>query len=236
MPYASPTASTAASSADVIASITLDPAIVTAARRLASGGQRRILGIAGSPGAGKSTLAGALAAALGKEACVLPMDGFHLANRQLGLLGRAARKGAPDTFDVDGYRSLLARLCDPATSAQTLFAPDFCREIEEPIAASLAVDPDVSLVITEGNYLLLEDSGWGEVRESLDAVWFVEIDTAIRESRLVARHQRFGRSEREAREWVATTDQPNAVRIDAAAHRADQRLTWRDRHLMFVES
>ncbi|WP_110665006.1 nucleoside/nucleotide kinase family protein [Salinicola halophilus] len=224
------------SSVDADATITLDPVVVAAARRLMAGGRRHILGIAGAPGAGKSTAAAALAVALGKRTRVVPMDGFHLANRQLAMLGRAGRKGAPDTFDVEGYRALLARLRDAPASAPTIYAPDFAREIEEPVAASIEVEAEVSLVITEGNYLLLDGHGWRGVRERLDEVWFVGLDTGEREARLIARHRRFGRSEREARDWVTTTDAPNAVSIEAAAHRADRWLCWRGRHLTFAEA
>ena len=115
---------------------------------------RRILGLAGCPGAGKSTLARVIVAEMPGTAIAVPMDGFHLANSVLQQFGRTARKGAPDTFDVDGYVALLARLRTDSTS--TIYAPEFRRNVEEPVAAAIVVSPAVRLVVTEGNYLLHE--------------------------------------------------------------------------------
>jgi pantothenate kinase len=191
------------------------------ARALISRGGRRILGLIGPPGAGKSTLAGQLVDALEGTAVLLPMDGFHLANVELARLGRAGRKGAPDTFDAAGYAALLRRV--RAGGDATVYAPEFRREIEEPIASAIAIAPEVPLVITEGNYLLLDQQGWSGVRALLDEAWYVDVDEALRRQRLVERHMRFGRSEAEARAWEAGTDQPNAELIGATAARADWR-------------
>jgi pantothenate kinase len=191
------------------------------ARALISRGGRRILGLIGPPGAGKSTLAGQLVDALEGAAVLLPMDGFHLANVELARLGRAGRKGAPDTFDAAGYAALLRRV--RAGGDATVYAPEFRREIEEPIASAIAIAPEVPLVITEGNYLLLDQQGWSGVRALLDEAWYVDVDEALRRQRLVERHMRFGRSEAEARAWEAGTDQPNAELIGATAARADWR-------------
>ena len=136
-------------------------ALIARARALASAGGRAILGIAGPPGGGKSTLACAVADALGDGAVLVPMDGFHLAQDQLVRLGRRDRMGAPDTFDAAGYVALLRRL---RAADEVVFAPAFRREIEEPIAGAIAVPPSVTLVVTEGNYLLLEDGDWALVR------------------------------------------------------------------------
>ena len=148
------------------------------------------------------------------------MDGFHLANAELARLGRSGRKGAPDTFDAAGYVALLARLRQ-ASEGETVYAPAFHREIEEAVAGSIAVAAEVALVITEGNYLLL-DGGWSGVRRWLDEVWFVEGDEAVRRERLVARHVAFGRTWEEARAWVETTDEPNAELIRACRGQADR--------------
>jgi len=185
---------------------------------LASGG-RRLLGLVGAPGAGKSTLAQALADALGPMAQVVPMDGFHLANAELARLRRAQRKGAPDTFDAAGYVALLRRLRTQAPG-ETVYAPAFRREIEEPIAGAIAVHPQTRLVITEGNYLLLDDGPWAEVASLLDDCWYVDVDDTLRRQRLVERHIRFGRNQAEARAWVEHTDEPNARRIAACRSRA----------------
>lgn len=216
-----------------VLSIDIDPQILDAAKRLIDSSRRRILGIVGAPGSGKSTLSEALHSALGEQAQIVPMDGYHLSNRQLSALGRAQRKGAPDTFDALGYRDLLGRLRHAQGSRETVYAPGFYREIEEPIAASIAVVPEISLVITEGNYLLLEDEPWPRVREMLDEVWFLDVDRELREARLVARHMQFGRSETEAREWVRSTDGPNAERIEAVAANADRQLWWSGSSIRF---
>ncbi|WP_030155517.1 nucleoside/nucleotide kinase family protein [Streptomyces sp. NRRL S-244] len=190
------------------------------ARALAASGERRILGIAGPPGAGKSTLAARLAQALGPErAVVVPMDGFHLAQAELERLGRADRKGAPDTFDAAGYAALLARLRTPAAAA--VYAPAFDRSLEEPVAGSIPVDPAVRLVITEGNYLLYEAGEWAAVRALLDEVWFLAPDDTLRVRRLVDRHVRHGKAPARAEEWVARSDEANARLIAAGRTRAD---------------
>ncbi|RKP46229.1 nucleoside/nucleotide kinase family protein [Pararobbsia silviterrae] len=188
-------------------------------------GGRRILGIAGAPGSGKSTLAQALVEALPGRAVVVPMDGFHLANVELARLGRASRKGAEDTFDSAGFVALLRRLREQRPD-ETVYAPAFRREIEEPIAGAIPVFPDIPLVITEGNYLLLDRGHWAKVRGLLDEAWYVDIDPALRYDRLVARHIAFGRDERAAREWVANTDEPNALLIDSTRPRANVLFEW----------
>ncbi|WP_255364544.1 nucleoside/nucleotide kinase family protein [Luteibacter sp. UNC138MFCol5.1] len=185
-------------------------------------GGRIILGIAGLPGSGKSTLASQVLATYPGIAVNVPMDGFHLANAELRRLGRASRKGAPDTFDASGYVALLRRLREPI-EGETVYAPAFHREIEEPIAGEIAVSSDVRLVVTEGNYLLMEEGAWADVRPLLDETWFVDVDDARRHAQLLERHMRFGRSRQAALDWIETTDEPNARRIAATAHRADFR-------------
>lgn len=143
------------------------------AQQLIDSGGRKILGIVAAPGAGKSTLALQLATALGDKAQVVPMDGFHLSNTALAVLGRLDRKGAPDTFDAEGYAQLLMRLRSQTpgqTLEQTIYAPEYVRGIEEGIAGSLAINAHTPLIITEGNYLLLQDSGWAPVHALLDEV------------------------------------------------------------------
>jgi pantothenate kinase len=193
---------------------------------LLADGRRKLLGLVGAPGAGKSTVAEALRQSLGELAQVVPMDGFHLANVELQRLGRSGRKGAPDTFDSAGYVALLQRLRAQRPDGDIVYAPEFRREIEEPIAGAIAVLPTTQLVISEGNYLLHDVGPWAGAAAMFDEVWYVDIDDAVREERLVRRHQQFGRSAEEARAWVASTDAPNARLIAATRVRAHHVLPW----------
>ncbi|WP_285414383.1 nucleoside/nucleotide kinase family protein [Variovorax sp. efr-133-TYG-130] len=212
-------------SAQILPPLPLDSAARLQA--LLAGGRRKLLGLVGAPGAGKSTLAAALLALVGADrAQVVPMDGFHLANVELQRLGRAGRKGAPDTFDSAGYVALLQRLREQRPDGDIVYAPEFRREIEEPVAGAIAVLPTTQLVITEGNYLLHDAGPWAGAAAMLDEVWYVDIDDALREERLVRRHQQFGRSLEEARAWVAGTDAPNARLIAATRVRAHHVLPW----------
>ncbi len=197
--------------------------LVARAGRLVASGSRRILGITGPPGAGKSTLASALTAALGERAAYVPMDGFHLAQAELERLGRAERKGAPDTFDAPGYRALLGRLAGPTGIA--VYAPRFDRMLEEPIAGAIRVDPDVPLVVTEGNYLL-SGGAWAGTAELMDEIWYLELPEDIRRGRLLARHHRFGRSPEIARSWADGSDRDNALLVATTRHRADRVVRW----------
>lgn len=192
--------------------------LVDRARALASAG-RGMLGICGSPGAGKSTLAGRLVEALGDEAVYVGMDGFHLAQVELERLGRADRKGALDTFDGFGYVNLLRRLKDQTDDI--VYAPEFRREIEEPVACAVPVFRTTRLVVTEGNYLLVPQDPWGAVRDLLDEIWFLQPSEAERQRRLIARHEEFGRSRDEARDRALGSDERNATVINATAGRAD---------------
>ena len=179
-----------------------------------------MLGIAGAPGGGKSTLADALAGALGPDtARLVGMDGFHLAQAELERLGRADRKGAPDTFDASGFVALLRRLRE--SSDAVVYAPQFRREIEEPVACAVPVPRDVPLVITEGNDLLVADGAWAAVRPELDEAWFVEGDDDRRREWLIARHVAFGKAPDFAREWVLRSDERNAELVAATRAHAD---------------
>jgi len=193
--------------------------LVERARGLAEHGGRRLLGITGAPGAGKSTVARAVVDALGPELCALvPMDGFHLANVTLIAWGRRDRKGAWDTFDADGYVHLLRRLREQ--TEEYVHAPDFYREIEESIGSARPVHRDVPLIVTEGNYLLATEGGWPQVAGLLDETWYLDVDPALRRDRLVRRHEAHGKTHAEAEAWTDGSDEANALLIAATRARA----------------
>jgi pantothenate kinase len=174
--------------------------------------RRVVLGLAGAPAAGKSTLATTLVRAVNDRhgpdgAAYLPLDGFHLSNAQLERFGRQDRKGAPDTFDVWGYGALLQRImqgteCD-------IYVPDYDRKLHEPVAARLVIRPTTRLIVTEGNYLASDDSGWPAAREFMNELWYVDTPDEVREARLAARQMAGGRGEQEAWAWVIGNDRPN---------------------------
>jgi pantothenate kinase len=205
-------------------------AVVERARALVTPGTRTMLGITGAPGAGKSTLAAALCGALGDEAAVVGMDGFHLARVELRRLGRQSTKGAPDTFDADGYAALLTRLRE--NRDPVVYAPMFDRDLEEPVGSAVPVPREVPLVVTEGNYLLLDEEPWTTARSRLDEVWFLDLPEDVRTTRLTARHERYGMPAPVASERVTTgTDGENARLVEATRHRADLVLRVSDEAL-----
>jgi pantothenate kinase len=193
--------------------------LVERAHGLLNAPGRTVLGICGAPGAGKSTLANLLADRLGPPVVVVPMDGFHLHDDELARLGRLDRKGAPDTFDVDGYVAMLRRI--EAEPDRTVYAPSFDRGRELSLAGAIAVRPHHRLVVTEGNYLLLDTPDWREARGLLAECWFVQGDDELRRERLIDRHVRHGRSRDAATEWVMRSDETNARLVATTRRRAD---------------
>ncbi|MFI7213815.1 nucleoside/nucleotide kinase family protein [Micromonospora maritima] len=193
--------------------------LVARARALAEDGPRQLLGIAGAPGAGKSTLAERIVAEVGPTARLVPMDGFHLAGSALARLGRTGRKGAPDTFDVNGFVTMLRRL--RRLEPTSVWAPEFRRDLEEPVAGAIEVPPEVRLVVTEGNYLLMRDDPWEEVRSLLHQAWFLDLDAELRLRRLTARHEAYGKSPEQARAWALGSDEENARLVAGTAAQAD---------------
>jgi pantothenate kinase len=194
--------------------------LVDRARALVSDGRRAVLGIAGAPGAGKTTLAKELVKAIGTPwAGHVPMDGFHLADVELDRLGLRDRKGAPDTFDALGYAGLLRRLREDEDDV--IYAPGFERTLEQPIAGAIPVFGDTRLIVSEGNYLLIDEGRWAKVRPLMNEVWYVDLDAEERLRRLVERHIRFGKDESAAVVWATGTDERNAMVIMATRDRAD---------------
>ncbi len=191
------------------------------AERRAVRGARLVVGIAGPPGVGKSTATAALTAALverGIPSASLPMDGYHLPQAELVRLGRRDRMGAADTFDVAGY---LAALRAVAADDGEVVAAGFDRAIEEPVPGAVRIPADARVVVTEGNWLLLADDGWGEVRPELDLAVFLTVADAIRIPRLIARHVRSGKTPAQAEAWVARSDEANTARIAPTIAAAD---------------
>ncbi|MDC5699035.1 nucleoside/nucleotide kinase family protein [Intrasporangium calvum] len=199
--------------------------LVNAATALVGERRRAVLGIAGAPGAGKTTLAEAVVAGVAEVrgedwVAHVPMDGFHLADVQLDRLGARGRKGAPDTFDAEGYAHLLRRVVDDPDA--WIYAPGFERTLEQPIAAAMVVPPSARLVVTEGNYLLLPEPHWERARRATTEVWFVSGDEDLRRSRLIDRHVTFGKERQAATRWVAESDELNAALVASSAARADR--------------
>jgi pantothenate kinase len=204
-------------------------ALADRARSLVAAGGRAVLGITGSPAAGKTTLARELLAALAPApppglpadswVVHVPMDGFHLADVELDRLGRRDRKGAPDTFDALGYAALLRRLLDDRDDP--VYAPAFERDLEQPIAGAIPVRGAARLIISEGNYLLLDDPAWKPVRALLTEVWYADLGRGERLRRLIERHVRFGKDQAAAIAWATGTDERNAELIAATRDRAD---------------
>jgi pantothenate kinase len=188
-------------------------------------GRRFLLGITGPPGAGKSTLAGALAATVVEErgpgvAVVAPLDGFHLSNETLDLLALRSVKGAPQTFDPKAFVDSLRRLREEP--AATVRWPDFDRTAEETVAGAIAIGPEANLVITEGNYLLLEQPWWRDVRQVLDEVWYVDAPRDVLRRRLIERQVAGGRPEEDAIRHVDESDLPNAELVARTRQLADR--------------
>ncbi len=194
---------------------------------------RYLLGIAGPPGAGKSTLAAALrmavdAAAGSSIAELAPMDGYHLPNARLRALGRLAGKGEPDTFDVTGFVDGLNRLRHTPIG-EPIPWPTFDRATDEPTPGGIVVTHH-RIVITEGNYLLLDDEPWSKVRPLLNHCWYLTADRHTRIERLLHRHLRGGRDDISARAKVHDSDMANADLVEGTAKRADLVLRERDSH------
>lgn len=190
---------------------------------------RVVVGLAGPPGVGKSTLAARIVDEFNSGAtdvaALVPMDGFHLSNAQLTRLGRRSRKGAPDTFDAAGYLAALARVRQ-AYQFDDVYVPQFDRASEESIAAELVVLARTRLVVTEGNYLALDSDGFDGARKLIDRLYFLACPDSQRRARLLARHLEGGRSLVAAEHWMAAVDESNAALIADTESRCDRTVRF----------
>lgn len=183
---------------------------------------RYIAAIAGPPGAGKSTLAEAVVEALGVDARVVPMDGFHFDDAILNARGQRARKGAPETFDVAGYRHLLTRL----RLEDEVAIPVFDRSLELSRGSADLVTKDHRILVTEGNYLLLSETPWLDLAAFFDLTVMIDVPEAELDRRLLARWAFFGKTPAAARAWIDGNDMPNIRRVTRGSRIADITMPW----------
>lgn len=191
---------------------------------LAGGPGRRILGLAGGPGVGKSTLASELVAAVQRtrpgHAAYVPMDGFHMRHAKLVELGIEHQKGMPHTFEAVAFVEFLREL--RGARGKTATGPGYSRKIEDVVDGATVVGGDASLIVVEGNYLLLDDGAWQHVRPLLDLAVFLDLPRALVRERLLRRHAREGLfSSDQICSHVDLVDLPNYDLVKRFGFRAD---------------
>lgn len=188
----------------------------------AAGIPRLIVAIAGPPGAGKSTVAATLCAAINARepvaAAVVPMDGFHLDNAVLDAQNLRKRKGSPPTFDCAGFEVLLKRLRD---INEDIVIPLFDRKLDLARAGAGIVRAGKRILLVEGNYLLLNQPPWDRLAPLFDVTVFLEVDRLDLENRLVQRWLGFGYNVGSAQARALSNDMPNAELVLEESRVAD---------------
>ncbi len=187
---------------------------------------RFIVGIAGGPGSGKSTFAVKLKELINSKAKsdltqTFPMDGFHRKNIELERSGLISVKGTPETFDVEGYISMLNRI----KLGENLKAPIYSRETHDVIDNALPIEPHHKIIITEGNYLFYDAEGWCEIKDIIDLKIYIEVDEEVCEKRLLERHMRGGKTRIEALDKIEKVDMKNFDLIAQTSKYADEIIT-----------
>ncbi len=212
---------------DAVEQLTLE--VLTQMRR--ADRRRFVLGIVGTPGAGKSTLAEQLAekinGAVGETgfAVVLAMDGFHLPNAELDARGMRPRKGSPPSYDAKGFVELIRAAREQQADGEPIGVPAYCREIHEPVPDAFSIQPMCGLVIVEGQYLLLDEPPWADIKGLLDEAWYIDLDPETSMARTKARHERGGCTAEQAQRKIDGNDRPNARLIETTRPRADRIVT-----------
>src|SRR5690606_24576006 len=180
---------------------------------------RRVLGIAGGPGVGKSTMAQRLVAALGDVAAYVPMDGFHMKHAKLEALGTAIEKGMPHTFEGAAFIDFLARL---KAATGPVSGPGYSRKIEDVVEDAFTVPATTKLLVVEGNYLLLATAPWWQVKPLLDLAVFIDVPRELVRTRLIKRHAEEGLfTEERNRAHIERVDLPNYDLVQRSRSRAD---------------
>lgn len=207
-----------------------DPTALSDRIRARAGTGRTIVAIAGAPGSGKSTLAEGLVERLNAEtpglAAVLPMDGFHYDDLYLVPAGLRPRKGAPETFDVDGLRHVLMRL--RARDEATVAVPVFDRALEIARAGARLIPASVPVIVAEGNYLLLDRAPWAALRPLFELTVLLDVPEPVLRARLTQRWAGFGLDAAEIAAKLEENDLPNGRLIRTESVAPDLRVAFSD--------
>ncbi len=176
----------------------------------APGHERFIVAISGPPGAGKSTLAEALNGCLdenGQNTAIVAQDGFHFDNCILEKEGWLDRKGAPHTFDVNGFHHTLQRI---RNDNENVHVPVFDRSIELARAGAQEIKLSDRIIVVEGNYLLLNQQPWSRLKPQFDFTILLKVDMSELKNRSIARWLHYGYTREQASNWAESNDMPNA--------------------------